>query len=79
MKSRKNRWSLALRYILLLLGGAVSVMPMIYMLSTSLRPNGALYEFPPHFFPKLSEITLENYCTSSRRRNSISTSSTASS
>ena len=49
MKSRKNRWSLALRYILLLLGGAVSVMPMIYMLSTSLRPNGALYEFPPHF------------------------------
>ena len=36
-------------------------MPMIYMLSTSLRPNGALYEFPPHFFPKLSEITLENY------------------
>ena len=61
MKSRKNRWSLTLRYILLLLGGAVSVMPMIYMLSTSLRPNGALYEFPPHFFPKLSEITLENY------------------
>ena len=61
MKRRKNRWSLALRYILLLLGGAVSVMPMIYMLSTSLRPNGALYEFPPHFFPKLSEITLENY------------------
>lgn len=61
MKSRKNRWRLALRYILLLLGGAVSVMPMIYMLSTSLRPNGALYEFPPHFFPKLSEITLENY------------------
>ena len=43
-----------LRYVLLLLGGAVSVMPMIYMLSTSLRPNGALYEFPPHFFPKLS-------------------------
>ncbi len=35
-------------------------MPMIYMLSTSLRPNGALYEFPPHFF-QLSEITLENY------------------
>ena len=61
MKSRKRRWSLAIRYILLLLGGAVSVMPMIYMLSTSLRPNGALYEFPPHFFPKLSEITLENY------------------
>ena len=61
MKSRKNRWSLALRYILLLLGGAVSVMPMIYMISTSLKPNGALYEFPPKFFPALDTITLENY------------------
>ena len=30
-----------LRYVLLLLGGAVSVMPMIYMISTSLKPNGA--------------------------------------
>lgn len=50
-----------IRYIFLLLGGAVSVLPMIYMLTTSLRPNGALYEFPPHFFPKLNEITFENY------------------
>ena len=31
------------------------------MLSTSLRPNGALYEFPPRFFVKPSEITFENY------------------
>ena len=46
-KSAKN----ALLYIFLLLGGAVSVMPMIYMISTSLKPNGALYEFPPHFLP----------------------------
>ena len=61
MKSRKRRWSLALRYILLLLGGAVSVMPMIYMISTSLKPNGALYEFPPKFFPALDTITIENY------------------
>ena len=50
-----------LRYVLLLLGGAVSVMPMIYMISTSLKPNGALYEFPPKFFPVLDTITLENY------------------
>ena len=50
-----------LRYVLLLLGGAVSVMPMIYMISTSLKPNGALYEFPPKFFPALDTITLENY------------------
>lgn len=57
----KKKISNCLRYLFLLLGGAVSVMPMIYMVSTSLRPNGALYEFPPHFFPKLSEITFENY------------------
>ena len=50
-----------LLYVLLLLGGAVSVMPMIYMISTSLKPNGALYEFPPHFFPSKENITVENY------------------
>lgn len=60
-KLAKKQWSNALRYLLLLLGGAVSVMPMIYMLSTSLKPNGALYEFPPRFFPSLDELTLENY------------------
>lgn len=60
-KLTKKQWSNALRYLLLLLGGAVSVMPMIYMLSTSLKPNGALYEFPPRFFPSLDELTLENY------------------
>lgn len=48
-------------YGLLLIGGVFSVLPMIYMISTSLKPNGALYEYPPHFFPKLSQITLENY------------------
>ena len=36
-------------------------LPMIYMISTSLRPNGALYEYPPRFFPKWEALTLENY------------------
>jgi len=31
------------------------------MISTSLRPNGALYEYPPRFFPKWEALTLENY------------------
>ena len=61
MRKRHIALANAGKYLLLLIGGAVSVMPMIYMLSTSLRPNGALYEFPPHFFPRLSEITFENY------------------
>ncbi len=49
------------RYILLVLGVAVSTLPMIYMISTSLRPNGALYEYPPRFFPKWEALTTENY------------------
>lgn len=61
MRNRKKFAGDLLRYFILLIGGAVSVLPMIYMLSTSLRPNGALYEFPPRFFAKFSEITLENY------------------
>ena len=34
---------------------------MVYMVSTSLKPNGALYEFPPRFLPTLEELTAENY------------------
>lgn len=48
-------------YGLLIAGGILSVLPMIYMISTSLKPNGALYEYPPHFFPSLEQITIENY------------------
>ena len=48
-------------FLILLAGVIVVVLPMIYMISTSLKPNGALYEYPPKFFPKLKEITLENY------------------
>lgn len=57
---RKKSTSVIL-YGLLLAGLAVVVMPMIYMLSTSVKPNGALYEFPPRFFPAPHEITMENF------------------
>ena len=45
----------------LIIGLVIVVMPMIYMISTALKPNGALYEFPPKFFPRLEQITLENF------------------
>lgn len=61
MKMRKKNFTQALIYILLILGMIIVVLPMIYMISTSLKSNGALYEFPPRFFPKLKEITAENY------------------
>jgi len=50
-----------IRYLLLALGTVIFTLPMIYMISTSLRPNGALYEYPPRFFPKWEALTLENY------------------
>lgn len=50
-----------LRYVLLTCGAVFCTLPLVYLLSTSLRPNGALYEYPPRFFPALEAITLENY------------------
>lgn len=61
MKCSKHALLQFLIYCILLSGLAVVVLPMIYMVSTSLKPNGALYEFPPKFFPSIKEITLENY------------------
>lgn len=60
-KKAKKIWNVILRYILLAVGSLIATLPMIYMISTSLRPNGALYEYPPRFFPKLEMLTLENY------------------
>lgn len=60
-KNSKNIKNNLLRYLLLLVGTVICTLPMIYMISVSLRPNGALYEFPPRFFPKLASITFENY------------------
>lgn len=49
------------RYFFLVLLSIISMLPMLYMISTALRPNGALYEYPPRFFPPLDKITLENF------------------
>lgn len=48
-------------YIILIAFAVLFTMPMIYLISTSLKPNGALYEYPPKFFPTLKSITPENY------------------
>ncbi|HOP01100.1 MAG TPA: carbohydrate ABC transporter permease [Flexilinea sp.] len=59
MKEKKS--VIFFRYALLTIGVILSCLPMIYMISTSLRPNGALYEYPPRFFPQLQDVTVENY------------------
>lgn len=50
-----------LRYFFLILLSVISLLPMLYMISTALRPNGALYEYPPRFFPPIDKITLQNF------------------
>ncbi len=59
--TNQKRIAKLVRYALLLLGTVICTLPMIYMISTSLRPNGALYEYPPRFFPKWEALTGENY------------------
>ena len=48
-------------YAILIAFANLFTLPMIYLISTSLKSNGALYEFPPKFFPTLKSLTLENY------------------
>lgn len=49
------------KYLLLLLGLIVMVTPMIYMITSSLRPNNLTFAYPPKIIPLVSELTLENY------------------
>ncbi|MGD1818975.1 MAG: carbohydrate ABC transporter permease [Pleomorphochaeta sp.] len=56
-----SKKSNSIKYIFLLIFSIIALIPMLYMISTSLKPNGALYNFPPKFFPTLDEITLGNY------------------
>lgn len=57
----KKMWKQILLHIILVAGLLIVVLPMVYMVSTSLKPNGALYNYPPKFLPTLDEITIENY------------------
>ena len=57
----KKRARLLFIYVLLAGGAILCVMPMVYMLGISLKPSGALYEFPPHLIPGPEQLTLVNY------------------
>jgi multiple sugar transport system permease protein len=59
--NRRKLLSSAALYLILIAGAAVSTLPLFYMVSTSLKPNGALYEFPPRFFPSPDSITPDNF------------------
>ncbi len=62
MKSIKRKYvSLSLRYILLTLGVLVMIIPMIFMVTSSLRSNDLTFAYPPKILPSASEISFENY------------------
>ena len=49
----------ALTYLVLVVGGVVSVFPFYWMVSSSFKQNWEILQFPPSFFPH--EFTLEHY------------------
>ena len=61
MKLTKRMISKGAIYAALTAGLIIVVLPMVYMISTALKPNGSLDAYPPKFFPELKEITLENF------------------
>jgi multiple sugar transport system permease protein len=58
MSRRLERWGL---YALLLLGSVLAMLPMVWMVSASLMPEGQASAYPPRLFPR--EITFEHYRT----------------
>lgn len=46
-------------YLILTLGALIMIIPFLWMISTSLKPDGALMVLPPELIPE--EITLDNY------------------
>jgi multiple sugar transport system permease protein len=46
-------------YTLLILGLVIVVVPFIYMISSSLKPQNYVFETPPHIIP--TQVTLQNY------------------
>jgi multiple sugar transport system permease protein len=56
---RRARALLAGRLAILIAGAAVMLVPFLYLLSTSFKPNAVVLEIPPKFFPQ--HPTVSNY------------------
>ncbi len=53
---KKNK---VINYLILSLGLLVMIMPMVYMITSSLKPNLEVFQYPPRLIPE--HVTLENY------------------
>ena len=56
---RRDNMVRVLLYSLLLIGAALALLPMVWMVSASLMPSGEASTYPPHFFP--SRVTFAHY------------------
>lgn len=63
MSSMENRQNLNissfLRYVVLILGAGIMLLPFLWMISTAFKNSDVVFVFPPQFIPK--EITFENF------------------
>lgn len=57
---KRNRM-MYFRYAILILGIFIVVIPMIYMVISSLKDNSVTFIYPPILFPPFNELTLGNY------------------
>jgi len=58
--SKKRRFTLrSLRYLTLILGAAIMIVPFLYLFAISFKPQLYLFEIPPQFIPR--HPTLSNY------------------
>jgi len=55
----RRRLGIALRLLLLIVGAAAMVLPFLYMVGTSFKPNAFLFEVPPKLIP--DQPTTANY------------------
>ena len=55
----KRQISLILTYLVLIVAAVITVLPLIWMLSTSLKPTESVFTFPIEWFPR--EFHFENY------------------
>ncbi len=62
--NKKQTANLLLIHPILIIGACTMVLPLLWMMCTSLKPTPEITSWPPHFLPR--QWTIENYLTAFR-------------
>lgn len=65
MKTKKEIYDVIMRFLFLIIVTVVYMAPFFWMISTSLKPNYELYDFPPRLIP--SRMDFSNYLKAVQR------------